>query len=100
MTKKILYNKTGPQYNSYCIHKPELLTVSHNLDVQWLVKLPMDEPFLTLKVLNFWKLTFDLGNVIAWPRFEVGDLDIISVEKQGATALYWLRTSYHVQRYM
>ena len=33
---------------------------------------------------------FDLGNIIAWPRFEVVSLDIIPVEKQEAPALFWL----------
>ena len=42
---------------------------------------------------------FDLGNIISWPRFEVVNFDIIPVEKQGAPALFWLRMSYHVQRY-
>ena len=47
-----------------------------------------------------YKCIFDLGNIIAWARFEVVNFDIIPVEKQGTPALFWLRTSYHVQSYM
>ena len=43
---------------------------------------------------------FDLGNIIAWRRFEVGQFRHHHSGKTRTMALFWLRTSYHAQRYM
>ena len=43
---------------------------------------------------------FDLSNIIAWQRFEVGQFRQNDSGKTSTPALFWLRTSYHVQRYM
>ena len=42
---------------------------------------------------------FNLGNITAWPRFEGVNFDILPVNKQTVSVLFWLRTWYHVQRY-
>ena len=43
---------------------------------------------------------FDLGNIIAWRRFEVGQFRQNHSGKTRIMALFWLHTSYHTQRYM
>ena len=43
---------------------------------------------------------FDLGNIIAWRRFEVGQFRHHHSGKTRTMALFWLRTSYHAHRYM
>ena len=55
----------------------------------------------TYFVILYLECIFDLGNIVAWGRFEVAKFDIIPVETHRVVpALFCFRTSFHVQRYM
>ena len=54
----------------------------------------------TYFVILYIECIFDLGNIIAWRRFEVGQIRHHHNGKARTMALFWLRMSYHAQRYM